>query len=306
LTPPWKPPAALYVVLVEPAGPLNVGSVARLCANFGISGLRLVAPRCDPLDPEARRMAVHGLALLEGARQFPSLEAAIADCVRVVAATGRLEGPPLPLLPPAEALAWLLEGSATLQGDPVPQSDPVPPLESLRQVDSLPHKDPAPQKDPLPQADVFPQAAGAPGALVFGREDRGLANGELLQAGRLVHIGTGEAYASLNLSHAVAVVLHELHGLRGAAAGAVAGPAVGGPQADPCRRGDLEAALADAEALLLEVGFLLPHTSRARMAKLRALLQRGQVTAAEVALLRGMVCQLRWASRRGAPAPEDL
>ena len=299
----WKPPAALYVVLVEPAGPLNVGSVARLCANFGISGLRLVAPRCDPFDPEARRMAVHGLALLEGARQFPSLEAAIADCVRVVAATGRLEGPPLPLLPPAEALAWLLEGSAALQGDPVPQSDPVPPLDPLRQVDPLPHKDPTPQKDPLSQADVLPQA---PGALVFGREDRGLANGELLQAGRLLHIGTGEAYASLNLSHAVAVVLHELHGLRGAAAAAVAGLAVGGAQPDPCRREDLEAALADAEALLLEVGFLLPHTSRARMAKLRALLQRGQVTAAEVALLRGMVCQLRWASRRGAPAAEDL
>ena len=265
MTPPWKPPAALYVVLVEPAGPLNVGSVARLCANFGISGLRLVAPRCDPLDPEARRMAVHGLAVLEAARQFPSLEAAIADCVRVVAATGRLEGPPLPLLPPAEALTWLLERSAGLQGDPVP-----------------------------------------PAALVFGREDRGLANGELLQAGRLLHIGTGEAYASLNLSHAVAVVLHELHGLRGSAAGAVAGLAAGGSPADPCRREDLEAALADAEALLLEVGFLLPHTSRARMAKLRALLQRGQVTAAEVALLRGMVCQLRWASRRGAPAPDDL
>ena len=297
MTPPWKPPPALHVVLVEPAGPLNVGSVARLCANFGISGLRLVAPRCDPLDPEARRMAVHGLAVLEGARQFPSLEAAIADCVRVVAATGRLEGPPLPLLPPAEALAWLLEGSGA------PQGDPVPPLDPLRQVDPLPHKDPAAQKDPLSQADVLPQA---PGALVFGREDRGLANGELLQAGRLLHIGTGEAYASLNLSHAVAVVLHELHGLRGAAAGAVAGLAVGGAQPDPCRREDLEAALADAEALLLEVGFLLPHTSRARMAKLRALLQRGQVTTAEVALLRGMVCQLRWASRRGAPAPDAL
>jgi tRNA/rRNA methyltransferase len=52
------------------------------------------------------------------------------------------------------------------------------------------------------------------------------------------------------------------------------------------------------------VGFLLPHTSRARMAKLRALLQRGQITAAEVALLRGMVCQLRWASRRGAAAAD--
>jgi len=265
---------SLQMVLVEPAGPLNVGSVARLCANFAIDGLRLVVPRCDPLDPEARRMAVHGLALLEGARQFPSLEAAIADCGRVVAATGRLEGPPLPLLPPTEALAWLLEGCAR------------------------------------PQADPVPQPAVAPGALVFGREDRGLANGELLQAGRLLHVGTGPAYTSLNLSHAVAVVLHELHTLRQGERPLAASPSTGALGqgtiwADPCRRDGLESALADAEALLLEVGFLLPHTSRARMAKLRALLQRAQVSDGELALLRGMVCQLRWASRRWAPAGSD-
>ena len=36
-------------MLVEPAGPLNIGSVARLCANFGVGELRLVAPRCDHL-----------------------------------------------------------------------------------------------------------------------------------------------------------------------------------------------------------------------------------------------------------------
>ena len=70
-------------------------------------------------------------------------------------------------------------------------------------------------------------------------------------------------------------------------------------------RGSIEAALTDAEALLLEVGFLHPHTARARMAKLRALLQRAQLTDNDVALLRGMVCQLRWASRRGVRAGED-
>jgi tRNA/rRNA methyltransferase len=41
------------------------------------------------------------------------------------------------------------------------------------------------------------------------------------------------------------------------------------------------------------------------MAKLRALLQRGQVSGPEVALLRGMVCQLRWASRRPFPSSQD-
>ena len=48
--------AQLAVVLVEPSGPLNVGSVARLCANFDVGELRLVAPRCDHLGEEARRM----------------------------------------------------------------------------------------------------------------------------------------------------------------------------------------------------------------------------------------------------------
>jgi tRNA/rRNA methyltransferase len=66
----------------------------------------------------------------------------------------------------------------------------------------------------------------------------------------------------------------------------------------------MEGARADAEDLLLEVGFLHPHTTRARMAKLRALLQRAQASREEVALLRGMVCQLRWASRRPSPAGE--
>jgi tRNA/rRNA methyltransferase len=40
------------------------------------------------------------------------------------------------------------------------------------------------------------------------------------------------------------------------------------------------------------------------MAKLRGLLQRAQVRPEEVALLRGMVCQLRWASRHPCPNGE--
>jgi tRNA/rRNA methyltransferase len=244
-----------HLVLVEPAGARNVGSVARLCANFGIGQLRLVAPRCDPHGAEARQMAVHGVAHLEQAVIYPNLATALADCTRVVAATGRLEGPPLPLRSPGDALAWLL----TQPGRSEPGQD----------VDG-----------------------GA--ALVFGREDRGLSNDELLQAGCLLHIPAADVYPSLNLSHAVAVVLHHLWLLRQGGGGAQEIPTQ--PLA---QRGAIEAALADAEALLLEVGFLLPHTAHARMAKLRALLQRAQLTDNDLALLRGMVCQLRWASRRG-------
>ena len=248
------------LVLVEPAGPLNVGSVARLCRSYGIEELRLVAPRCDPLSDEARLMAVKGLPLLQQARLFPTLAAALADCGRVVATSGRPEGEPLPLEDPDDALAWLLAG------------DPV-----------------------------------LPSALVFGREDRGLSNDELLQAGRLLQIPTPTPHGSLNLSHAVAVVLHDLHRVArpGSPVRQATAKAVAAVTEAPCPRGVLEAMLSDAEELLLEVGFLLPHTAHARMAKLRALLQRGQVSAPEVALLRGLVCQLRWASRRPFPSSQD-
>jgi tRNA/rRNA methyltransferase len=75
-------------------------------------------------------------------------------------------------------------------------------------------------------------------------------------------------------------------------------------QGEPARRQGLEDLLADAEDLLLEVGFLHSHTAHARMAKVRGLLQRGQIDDGEVALLRGMVRQLRWASRRLPPSGE--
>ena len=234
--------AQLAVVLVEPSGPLNVGSVARLCANFDVGELRLVAPRCDHLGEEARRMAVHGGWLLEQARLFPSLSAALADCCRVVATSGRRAGEPLPLQAPEPALRWLAQ-------------------------------------------------ARGPCALVFGREDRGLSNDELLQAGQLLTLGSGDAYTSLNLSHAAALVLHSWHCLGSSLE-------VGGLP-EPSDRQGLEAMLGDAEALLLEVGFLHPHTAHARMAKLRGLLQRAQISTEEVALVRGMVRQLRWASERG-------
>ncbi|MEB3319059.1 MAG: TrmH family RNA methyltransferase [Cyanobacteriota bacterium] len=265
---------SLHLVLVEPLGARNVGSVARLCANFAVDQLRLVAPRCDPFSAEARQMAVHGVSQLERAVIFPDLASALVDCRRVVAATGRLEGAPLPLRPPAEALAWLL----------------------------------APELVPTGAVAVPDGAA----ALVFGREDRGLSNGELLAAGCLLHIPAADTYPSLNLSHAVAVALHHLWTLRHPPARERSQPLIPAdritdrtPQAALAPRGAVEAALTDAEALLLEVGFLHPHTARARMAKLRALLQRSQLTDNDVALLRGMVCQLRWASRREVRAGED-
>jgi len=47
--------------------------------------------------------------------------------------------------------------------------------------------------------------------LVFGREDYGLFNDEIAACDLMVKIPTSDAYASLNLSHAVAVVLYHIY-----------------------------------------------------------------------------------------------
>ena len=235
------------MVLVEPAGPLNVGSVARLCANYNIEDLRLVAPRCDPSDPEAVRMAVHGDAVLLHATIFPSLLEAVADCQQVVASCGRIDHGEIPLQSPEEIAPWVQTG----------------------------------------------RTQGLRSALVFGREDRGLSNEELLISHRVFNLHTGDTYPSLNLSHAVAVVLHELERERRLQAKPDA-PVKEIPASAP----ELDGCLRDAEDLLLEVGFLLEHTAKARMAKVKGLVQRALIRSDEVALLRGMVRQLRWAARR--------
>ena len=250
-------PAPLCVVLVEPAGPLNVGSVARLCANFAVSDLRLVAPRCDPSDPDALRMAVHARSVLTSARIYPDLLAAVSDCSRVVTTAGRLDHGSIPLGPPEAVLPWMISGRSA-----------------------------------------------KPQALVFGREDHGLTNEELLLSQRVICLHSDDAYPSLNLSHAVAVVLHDIARLKASPQDTKPSPAIQAPHDaahNPAGPKALEACLDDAQDLLLEVGFLLDHTARARMAKVRSLLQRGLIRADEVALLRGMVRQLRWAVRRHHP-----
>lgn len=69
----------LSVILVSPQGPANVGSIARLMANFGFSDLRLVKPRCNHLGDEARMMSLKALPILQKARLFDTLQEAQAD-----------------------------------------------------------------------------------------------------------------------------------------------------------------------------------------------------------------------------------
>ncbi|BAY07632.1 RNA methyltransferase [Calothrix sp. NIES-2098] len=101
--------AGLRIVLMEPAGPMNVGSIARVMKNFGLNHLVIVNPQCDPLSMEAMKMAVHAKEILESAVLVATLPEALQGCVRVIATTGRVRSTDTPLENPRTALPWLLE-----------------------------------------------------------------------------------------------------------------------------------------------------------------------------------------------------
>ncbi|WP_373994223.1 TrmH family RNA methyltransferase, partial [Fischerella thermalis] len=69
--------AGVKIILVEPAGPLNVGSVARVMKNFDLNQLVLVNPQCDPWGTQARQMAVHAQDILDGLVSVETLPAAL-------------------------------------------------------------------------------------------------------------------------------------------------------------------------------------------------------------------------------------
>jgi tRNA/rRNA methyltransferase len=78
----------LRVVLVRPKSSGNVGSVARVMKNFGVSDLALVAPRRYRRSA-ADAMAVHAADVLARSRRHASLSDAVADCAWVVGTTCR-------------------------------------------------------------------------------------------------------------------------------------------------------------------------------------------------------------------------
>ncbi|MHA1190510.1 MAG: RNA methyltransferase, partial [Alphaproteobacteria bacterium] len=107
---------------VKPQLGENIGTAARAMANFGLSDLRLVAPRDGW--PNARAIAASSKAdhVISAARVYDRLEDAIADRQFVYATTARNRDMPKTVSGPREAVANLRtriasgEGTAILFG----------------------------------------------------------------------------------------------------------------------------------------------------------------------------------------------
>jgi len=102
-------------VLVETSHPGNLGAVARAMKVMGLRDLALVNPKCA-IDDEARARASGAVDVLESARFFASLEAALADTVLAVACTSRRRDLPHPAFTPRQAAPEML---ALAQSGPV-------------------------------------------------------------------------------------------------------------------------------------------------------------------------------------------
>jgi tRNA/rRNA methyltransferase len=232
----------IKIVLVEPAGERNIGSIARIMKNMCVDQLVLVNPQCDPFSEDARVMAVHGVEILENAQIVDSLPAALTGCQRAIATTARPRGIPTPLETPRDALPWLLEANIT-------------------------------------------------SALIFGPEDRGLSNPELSHAQKFICIPSNPEYPSLNLAQAVGVCLYELYQSQGDSQNY---PETLEEKSELASLEALEGYYQHLETVLLKVNYLYPHTAQAKMEKFRRLINRTNLQAQELAMLRGILRQIEW------------
>ncbi len=233
----------LKIILVEPHGPLNVGSIARLCSNFNVDQLRIVSPKCNIFSSETKKMALKGMKFIKECNIYESLIDSISDCNLVLATCGRIDYPKGQELNSLENISsWIKE---------------------FKEVNNL--------------------------AIIFGREDRGLTNRELLMAHKVFTIYTHKGFPSLNLSHAISIVLYELSKIT------KNDNIVKKKDLDFANSKQIEDSFLEIEKLLLKTGYLLPHTLNAKISKFKKFIHKAETSKHELDTLRGIVNQINWA-----------
>ncbi|MBN2052493.1 RNA methyltransferase [Candidatus Woesearchaeota archaeon] len=153
----------ITVVLIEAEHSGNVGSVARVMANFGLKDLVLVHPKCR-INEESRRLAKNANYILDKAK------------VNGFSILGKFD--------------YLIGTTSKLGTDyNIPRS-PMTPAQLAEKLKGI-------KKRKI--------------ALILGRESEGLRNNEVKLCDFMVTIPTSKSYKSMNISHALAVLLYEIH-----------------------------------------------------------------------------------------------
>lgn len=93
------------IILIAPQLGENIGAAARAMANFGLSDLRLVAPRSGWPNAAARANAVGADWIIDAARLHDTAASAVAELNFVLATTARARDMTKPVLTPEGAVA---------------------------------------------------------------------------------------------------------------------------------------------------------------------------------------------------------
>ncbi|MGH6736849.1 MAG: RNA methyltransferase [Methyloceanibacter sp.] len=112
---PERPLVTPAVVLVHPQLGENIGFAARAMANFGLSDLRLVAPRDGWPNDKAIAAAAGAVAVVDRATVYDTIEAAIGDLNYVLATTARPREMVKLVLSPETAAAALRERASAAE-----------------------------------------------------------------------------------------------------------------------------------------------------------------------------------------------
>ncbi len=158
-----EPTLKIRVVLVEPEGEINIGSIARLVKNFNVKEFYIVNPKTQ-IGAKAREFAAKAVDVLEKAVICSSLDEALRG-VDVSICTSAIIG-----------------GSRDVLRHPITPNDLRDIVKSYGKI-----------------------------AIVFGRESTGLTRDEIAKCDLLLTIPANPSYPTLNLSHAVGIILYEVY-----------------------------------------------------------------------------------------------
>jgi len=125
-------------------------------------------------------------------------------------------------------------------------------------------------------------------ALLFGPEDTGLANDQLLLCHSVVTIPTAREFTSLNLSHAVMILCYEIY--------IASSLAVAALETKPklALSSELEGMYGQIKDLLARIGFFNPENPDYWMLDVRRFFSRCGLLPREVKIIRGICRQLEW------------
>ena len=102
------------IILAEPQLGENIGATARAMLNFGLSELRIAAPRDGWPNPAAEPLAAGAFEAGVNVTAFDSVEAACADLCYLVAATARPRGMEKPVTNAGGAVELIGQQSASV------------------------------------------------------------------------------------------------------------------------------------------------------------------------------------------------